>query len=392
MMLSDRIREFLQRLTPLTRSNLLTELERLEVSGDELPGASAILENLRAEFRANGKNADRAGNPARYFFAPCEPLLVDGAPEHANSGRIQRGSLVPIWEWVCRDMLPTMARDYIARMDELVASDSQREARKVAATFQSKVLKSIESTLGSTDGAGQIRAKLAIYTASHAAYDDVTKMLCVFRARDGLAAFNEALPAKIEKFDDARIAKVTQLLDAFGKSHAEALPFALALVAGRLRTSWHLIWLAIKAAPSKNAADVAATRFAIVVSMVLDRLDDKRSALRVVLRNNRVMVAKELLNDIYDTDYALRFRIDQFDQSDWGQRLDNLMEAIAALVQTEVRRFPANVGHVLGSHRRRSHQSLGRRLTQLAGKARNTISEGAAYCRRLVSQPEKSRA
>jgi hypothetical protein len=385
MMLSDRIREFLQRLTPLTRSNLLTELERLEVSGEEIPGVSAILENLRAEFRANGQAADRTGNPSRYFFAPCEPLLVDGAPEHANSGRIQRGSMAPIWEWICRDLLPTMARDYIAKLGELVASDNLREARKVAATFQTKVFKSIESTLKSSDGADQIRAKLAVYTTSLTVYGDVVKMLCVLRTSEPLAAFNEALPAKIDKFDDASVAKITQLLDAFGKSHAEALPFALALVAKRLKTPWQLMYLATKAAPSKNAADVAATRYALAVSMVLDRIDDRRVALRAVLRNNRILVAKEILADIYDTDYALRVRIDRLEESDWGARLDNLMSATAVLVEAEVRRFPDNVGHVLGSRRRRDHRSLAVRLSHLALKGRDAIT-------RRVSQPAKSRA
>ena len=110
---ADRIEDYLQRLTPLTRSNLLTELERLEVCGTEMPGAAAILEKLRAEFRKDGRTCDRVASPSRYFFAPLEPLLVDGAPEHANSGRILRGSLAPIWEWISRDLLPTMARDYV---------------------------------------------------------------------------------------------------------------------------------------------------------------------------------------------------------------------------------------------------------------------------------------
>jgi hypothetical protein len=385
MMLSDRIREFLQRLTPLTRSNLLTELERLEISGDEIPGVSAILETLRAEFRANGQPADRTGNPSRYFFAPCEALLVDGAAEHANTGRINRSSMAPIWEWICRDLLPTMARDYIAKMGELVEADNTREARKVAATFQTKVLKSIESTLGSAGGADQIRAKLAIYTASQAAYGDMSKMLCVLRAREPLAAFSEALPANIDKFDDARVAKIAKLLDAFAKSNAEALPFALALVATRLKTHWHLIYLATQTAPGKNVADVAASRYAITVSMVLDRLDDRRLALRGVLRNDRILVAKDILADIYDTDYALRVRIDRLEESDWGTRLDELMSATAVLVQAEVRRFPDNVGHVLGSRRRRDHRSLTVRLGSLALKGRDAVT-------RLVSQPEKSQA
>ena len=163
-------------------------------------------------------------------------------------------------------------------------------------------------------------------------------------------------------------------------------------MAARLRTSWHLIRLATKAAASKNAADVAATPYAITVSMVLDRLDDKRSLLRVALKNNRILVAKEILTDIYDTEYALRVRIDQFEASEWGQRLDTLMTAITALVEAEVSRFPDNVGHVLGSRSLRSHQSLAGRLTYLAWKGRDAVTGGTASLKKLFSTPEKSGA
>jgi len=382
----DRIQEFLRRLTPLARGDLLIELERLEVCGSEIPGSAVILARLRAEFRSDGSTQNRAGNPSRYFFAPLEPLLVDGAPEHANSGHILRGSLAPVWEWISRDLLPTMARDYAKGINELIAANNQREAMRVAASFQTKIVKYLENTLGSVDGADQTRVKLATYTASQAAYGDLTKILCVLRARDALAKFSDALPATIKKFDDARVAKVAALLDGFGKKHAEALPFALALVAKRLRTPWQLIRLATKAAPSKDAADIAATPYAIAVSMVLDCLEDNRSALRVALRNNRVLVCREILADIYDTEYALQVRIDLLDESAWGARLHNLMNAIAALVEAEVSRFPVNIGHVLGSRSLRSHQSLAGRLTYLAWKGRDAVSGGAAYCRKLIGQ------
>jgi hypothetical protein len=381
----NRIQEFLQRLTPPVRSNLLNELERLELCGAEIPGSATIVENLRAEFRRGGQSHARLGNPQRYFFAPLEPLLVDGAPDHANSGRLQRGSLTALWEWISRDLLPTMARDYTAEMTDLIAAGKKKEVRQAAEVFQTKVAKSLENTLRSADTAAQVRLKLATYTASRAAYDDLAKMLCILRARDALATFNKALPDSLDKFDDAQLAKITQLLDEFGKDHAEELPFALALVAARLKTSWHLIRLAIKPATGKNAADIAAAPYAITVSMVLDRMDDKRSALRFALKNNRILVAKELLTDIYDTEYALQVHIDLLEDSEWGQRLDHLMKAIADLVEAEVSRFPDNVGHILGSRRRRSHRSLAGRLTYWA-------NEGTAYCRKLVSRPEKSRA
>jgi hypothetical protein len=391
MIQAERIADYLQQLTPQARSSLLTELERLEVCGAEVPGAAVVLEKLRAEFRKGGQTPHRVANPSRYFFAPLEPLLVDGAPEHANMGGILRGSPAAIWEWISRDLLPTMTRDYASAMTPLIAADKQREARQVAATFQTKVAKYLESTLGSPDGADQTRAKLATYTASCAVYGDLTRMLCVLRARDELAKFSDTLPATIGKFNDAKVRKVTELLDAFGKKHAEAIPFALALAARRLKTPWQLIRLATKAAPSKNAADIAATPYAIAVSMVLDRLDDKRSALRFALKNNRVAVAIELLTEIYDIEYAFRVRIDLLEQSEWGKRLDNLMSEIAVLVESEVSRFPENIGHVMASRSLHRHQSLAARLTYLAWKGRDVVSGGAAFCKRLVGQPEKAK-
>jgi hypothetical protein len=384
MALADRIQEFLQRLTPLTRNCLLTELERLEASEGEMPGTGEVLAKLRAEFRKDGSTQNRASMPSRYFFAPLEPVLVSGAPEHANSGLIQRGSLAAIWEWISRDLLRTMAGDYTKKIDELILANNQKQAAQVAATFQVKVVKSLENMLGSPDGAEQTRKKLATYTASRSAYDDLTKMQAVLRERDALAKFNATLPAAIQKFDDAQVVKITALLDALRKNHADVVPFALAMVAKRLKNHWQLVRLATKAAATKNAADVAATPYAIAVSMVLDRVEDSRATLRVALRNNRVLVAKEILTEIYDTEYALQVRIDQLDQCDWGVRLETLMASIAALVEAEVARFPDNVGHVLGSRRLRSHDSLAGRLTYLAYKGRDAVSGGGAFLKKLT--------
>jgi hypothetical protein len=163
---ADRILEFLQRLTPLTRSCLLTELERLDGCGVEMPGSADIQAKLRAEFRKDGSTQNRTNTPSRSFFTPLEPFLLDGAPEHDNSGRIPRGSLAPIWEWIGRDLLPTMTRDFNTQMKELIATEKHREARQVASTFQTKVVKYLESTLGTSDAAEQTSAKLAAYTDS----------------------------------------------------------------------------------------------------------------------------------------------------------------------------------------------------------------------------------
>jgi hypothetical protein len=119
--------------------------------------------------------------------------------------------------------------------------------------------------------------------------------------------------------------------------------------------------------------------------MVLDRIDDGRRALRIALKQNRVLIARDLLADIYDTEYALKKNIDQFDACPWGVRLQELMDAVAALVAAEISRFPAQVGHVLGSRRLRSQDSLAGKLTSLAWMAGDAVTNGAAHVKKMIN-------
>ena len=144
---------------------------------------------------------------------------MDGAPEHANSGRQRSAApLITLWEWISRDLLPTMTRDYVTEMTNLIAIDKQKEARQATSVFQTKVVKSSENTLRSP---GDCRSgpppNSRPTRLPGPAYDDLTKMLCILRAREVLAKFNKTLPERLDKFDDAQIAKITQLLDGFAQ-------------------------------------------------------------------------------------------------------------------------------------------------------------------------------
>jgi hypothetical protein len=381
----DGVREYLQKLTLQARRHLLAEIERLQACGDDFPGSQAILAELRAEFRNTGVTHYRVGNPSRYFFQPLEPLLVDRAPDCASPGQISRGSLSAIWEWISVVFLPTMTSDYIEKMNHLIAANNSHEAEQVAMAFQTKVARSLKNTLASVGGAERIRADLAAYMSSPAIFDDLTKVLHGLCARDAIAAFNQAIPAKIDEFQDAPFAKVRDRLNTFTTEPTEAMPFALTIVAKHLKTPWQLIRLATKLASTKKAADIAATPYAIAVSMVLDQLDEKRLALRHALKNNHILIARDILIDIYDIEYALQVRIDLLEESEWGRRLDSLMEAVAALLEAEVHTIPAPLRHVLGSWKLHRHDTLTGRLTYVVWKGRDALADGAAYCRKRMS-------
>jgi len=356
---ASRIREYLARLTPQARSSLLTEIERLQMYGEDISGYQAVLAGLRAEFRKSGEASHRAGNPSRYFFKPIEALFVDRAPEKANAGQISRGSLSPIWEWINHELLPAMARDYCEAMKAALAGGHSREANQIADAFQSKVVKSLQGALASAEGEKSAEHGLGQYTSSHGCINDLRKTLAALQIREAIVALEGALPPNIDRLEGEALAKVQGLLDAVVARHPAALSFALTIIMKRLQHPWQLVHLAIHSSLSRAAADVTTSRYAIAVSMVLDHLDDRRWLLRQALKSDRVENAKEILIDIYDVEYQLHEWISRLDQSDWGRRLEEGMAALAADLNAEYHTLPgdvhdAHLHHVLeGIERRR---------------------------------------
>jgi hypothetical protein len=369
---SEQLKQYLAQLSPQVRGRLLGELERLLELGESIPRTEELIVSLRAEF-PNGP--ERISEAERFFFQPLEPVLVDGAPERANSGQIARGSLLPIWNLLKTDLLTTMAREYVTNVSKVLVNP--KEAEKLAAGFQKKALGYLDGTMRSADGRDMVRATLRMYTSSPATFDDLAKMFTVFRATEALGKFAHGLPPKITKLDGKALTKVLDQLKALKAANAGAVPFALTIVATRLATPWQLLHLATKVVESKAPAAIAAKPYALAVSMVLDQIDERRLLLTVALRSNRVVVAKGILKEIYAIERALKTQIELGD-SDWGNRLRNQMAAVAAALDAEVERSRTNVGnltHVLASGGLRPAQSLKERLAQAVEKGRSMIAD-----------------
>ena len=369
---SEQLKQYLAQLSPQVRGRLLAELERLLELGEPIPRAEELIASLRAEFP---QGPERRGEPGRLFYKPLEPVLVDGAPERANSGQIARASLGPIWNLLTTELLVTMAREYVDNVSKVLTNP--KEAEKLAAGFQKKALGYLSGTMRSSDGSDMVRAALRMHTSSSAIFDDLAKVFTVFSANDVLARFAQSVAAKIAKLEGAELAKVLDQLKVLKAASADAVPFALTIVARRLATPWHLLHLATRAVESKAPAAIAAAPYALAVSMVLDQIDEKRLLLAMALKGNRVNVAKGILKEIYAIEAALKAQI-ELGASDWGNRLRDQMAAVAAALDAEVQASRANVGnltHVLASSDLRPSQSLKERLARVVQKGRTAVAD-----------------
>src|ERR1051326_2478604 len=94
----ERLREYLQDLSPAARAMLIAELEGAGRRGEKDAGTEVVLEKLRGFIRGESRPAPRIGNAARCFFMPVEPFLIDGPADHKRLGGLGGVSLDPIWQ------------------------------------------------------------------------------------------------------------------------------------------------------------------------------------------------------------------------------------------------------------------------------------------------------
>jgi hypothetical protein len=265
----ERLRDFLRDLKPGARDLLISELERALLRGDQVPGAELILQELRRTIREQGRPSDRIGTPARLFFRPLEPFLVDDVADHKHRGRIARVALVPIWAWVCRDLAPEEAKAFADEAGAALAASDTARADELTRAFQDLVAGRMKQLLADSEADQKIKRRLGVQVGTPRGNEDVATVCCVLRARDTLAAMASRLPISITSLQDEQLNAVKALLDPLAGRSPETFLCGLVLVMSRLAAPWQLIRLAIKAAVSDDATRVASSAYSAAVTIVL---------------------------------------------------------------------------------------------------------------------------
>src|SRR5438045_5951435 len=108
----ERLRDYLAQLPPQSQALLMREFERAIERGEDMAGASFVLEQLRMVARGSEEAVrPRTEDPARLLFAPLVPFLVEGNFPR-RLGQVRRASLLPVWQWLVREGAPEQAREF----------------------------------------------------------------------------------------------------------------------------------------------------------------------------------------------------------------------------------------------------------------------------------------
>jgi hypothetical protein len=343
----EKLREFLRQLPAGSRSLLIGALERALLNGDEFPGCELVLQELRRTIRDSGRDGARMSPPARLFFRPLEPFLVDDAPDHKHRGRIARDSLEKLWTWVTQALMPAECKGYVEEVTRVLAAGDTARAEQLARSLQSKAIERIEGLLVAIQLDEKARRRMTAQVNTPRALEDVKTVLGILKARDELATLGARLPNHIKSFADDQLVATKQLLDAPLFRQQDVFLYGLILVMTRLAAPWQLIRLATRAADSDIAARVAETPYAAAVTIVMGEIERLVSELKTDLKSTQSVGVASALKAIHDAARGLRTELDLPVESPWGRQLATIRTEIAGRLKSEIESMPGRVRRLL---------------------------------------------
>lgn len=343
----DRLREYLAQLPPQSQALLIRQFERAVERGEEVAVANIVLEQLRKIVRhaeEDDETRPRTDDPARLLFRPLEPFLVEGNVP-ARPGQIRRTSLLAVWQWLAREGAPEPTREFEAALAKARDSGHGSLADVAARKFQLAAAEAIVKAL--TSGPGDDRHRAGSRIGPAGAAEDFMSIGLVLRAREAMETLGSRVPGQLRVLNDAQVATVTSALNVPSLQTPQMLPFAISLVMQRLASPWQIIRLATKMAASDDEIRVAATPYAVAVTLALHDLSYTAAALRADIRRGHFDNVGEQLKTLHDGLRGLRTELDLRADSTWGRQLTAIRADISNSLQSEIESVPGRVRRML---------------------------------------------
>jgi len=342
---AEKLRTYLRELKPGARALLIGELERGLLHGTSPAGAELVLSELRRSLREGQSKSARFGDPARLFFQPLEPFLVDDAPDHKHRGRIARSALEPLWLWVSNTLMPEETKAYGAQVEHALMAGDTDSAEEQARGFQDLAAARITEMLEGADD--KERRRLNVQLGTSRALADVQALRGILHSRSGLVTLGAQLPGHITSLTGPVLESVKAHLDSPVAAKSDLFLYSLVLVMSKLAAPWQLLRLATRAANSDTAKRIAETPYAVAVEIVLEEVDRRVRELAADLKSGRGIAVSALLKEVHDALRGLRSELDLSPESAWGKQLSTLRGDVSRILTAEIELMPGRVRRLI---------------------------------------------
>ena len=339
----DLLRVFLGSLPPGVAGNVAraVEVDRMN-NGRTLPH-EMILETLRSSLR-DGAKAERALTPLRLFCRPFEDLLVNNGFPNKQKGRIPRGSITPVWNWLSQDLIPEATMAFSLAVKTAAMGHEQEQLEEKVLEFWASASGALRARLASDGGWRPARQALG----NEGVVQDAREMSLLLAAGAEVCELQEALPQTLSSLTEEAVQTFRAVHEKLVARLPDAAPYLAVVVMKRLEQPWEALRLPLgegQATQTEPGEETAPTSdLGLVGELLLAAIDAHGAA--IVSANPEGFNADALVGhlDGYTTiSNGVTKEVELRRDGVWGQRLVKDRALVVEAMENFMARAPEEV-------------------------------------------------
>lgn len=335
--LSIKIRDVLQQLPESTVAALRHAVKEALSLDDEDPFYRLLQDALQMiEPPAPPAPPPRPLNPSRLFFKPLERFLIDEKPYQKTSGRIWRGALQPIWNWIENSIADDEIRLFRHRMSEMNSDDADQDM--LENELLDSVLPKVRDALDRAKETPETRRRFAYYLGGEQHLQELEDIAAILTHRDIISSFSSTWPQRPSLQSSSDLNRVAKLFIKLAGIEPRLPYYAAVSLQNCLEQKTQLPLWAAACLGSDDVREVANSPFAALIETALG--DASLNAEQCIAELKKPCEESQAIR--FTQNYAmtcrnLRAAIDfEAQNSDWLRRLSETRLRISNALAEEL--------------------------------------------------------
>jgi len=317
------------------------EVDRL-MDGHVLPH-DVILNGLRPALRDQVLNG-RTPTPLRLFYQPFEDILTSAPRAKKQKAAVARTSVLPVWLWVSRTLMPGEAQAYVSDVKKFVVMQKLDEAVVRAAEFWLLAGTRIAENLA--DPSARKATRIALN--GDAVVGDAEEMALLMRAGADVIKIQTVLPKPVAHLNEELLWQLRGIYDELVERNPDAAPYVAVIAMNRLTRPWEALKLPLLICRGKRDTLIAQTDMGLVGEILFGRMEDLQAAIMGV-RHPQIDADKllEQVSSFAELSTAIVKEIEVRRDGEWGQRLLKERGAVGSVMDGLMDRAPKELAAAL---------------------------------------------
>ncbi len=338
---STKLQNLLGGLPAQTAVRLARAIEVDRLSGGVVLPHEMILNVLRPALRTPA-HGDRTPTPLRLFCRPFEDLIVTQAVKEKQKGRITRGNITIVWNWLSQTVIPEEASGYARESRSLVLSGRHDQATTYAAGFWTYAAKAMREAIAKDRKAARIALQGDVGVA------DAEEMALLLSAGSSVMEIQRLLEKPAMDLAEPMLCKLRDIHAELTATTPDAAPYVAVIAMNRLLHPWQALKLPQFITRQTKDTLIANTDMGLVGELLLADIEMHGNAVRAT--RHPVFDPKSLIDHLAQFAELSSCIVREMDirrDGKWGKRLLADRAAVAEAMENLMEHAPKEIAAML---------------------------------------------